>query len=148
MPKLVNRNPKLGKNGIHAVVRYKGKTHRLGKHGTPEALKAYNRFCAELTSNPETFLMPKEPEAKITLDEVAAAYIDYAESRFFDTQYTHYEHYRVGHPTKFGTQPERKQAVPKAGKKHRRCLGIVPLKRQTFTIIRTCGFVRNLPENR
>jgi integrase len=95
MPKLVNRNPKLGKNGNYAVVRYKGKTYRLGKHGTPESLKAYNRFCAELTSNPETFLMPKEPEAKITLDEVAAAYLEYAESRFFDTQYTHYEHYRV-----------------------------------------------------
>ena len=29
MPKLVNKNPKLGKNGIYAVVRYKGKTHRL-----------------------------------------------------------------------------------------------------------------------
>ena len=95
MPKLVNRNPKLGKNGIYAVVRYKGKTYRLGKHGTPEALKAYNRFCAELTSNPEVFLMPKEPESEITLDEVAAAYLEYAKSRFFDTQYTHYEHYRV-----------------------------------------------------
>ena len=95
MPKLVNKNPKLGKNGKYAVVRYKGKTHRLGKHGTPEALQAYNRFCAELTSNPETFLIPKEPESKVTLDEVAAAYLDYAESRFFDTQYTHFEHYRM-----------------------------------------------------
>jgi len=95
MPKLINRNPKLGKNGKYAVVRYKGKTHRLGQHGTPEALQAYNRFCAELTSNPETFLMPREPKAKTTLDEVAAAYLDYAENRFFDTQYTHYEHYRV-----------------------------------------------------
>ena len=54
MPKLINRNPKLGKNGKYAVVRYKGKTHRLGQYGTPKALHAYNRFCAELTSNPET----------------------------------------------------------------------------------------------
>jgi len=39
--------------------------------------------------------LPKEPESKVTLDEVAAAYLDYAKSRFFNTQYTHYEHYRV-----------------------------------------------------
>jgi integrase len=95
MPKLINRNPKLGKNGNYAVVRYKGKTHRLGKHGSPEALQAYNRVCAELTSNPETFLIPKKPETIITLDEVVAAYLDYAEKRFFDTLYTHFEHYRV-----------------------------------------------------
>ena len=67
MPKLVNKNPKLGKNGIYAVVRYKGKTHRLGKHGTPEALTAYNRFCVELHTNP-AFLVPKN-ERDITLGQ-------------------------------------------------------------------------------
>ena len=80
MPKLKSRNPKLGKNGNYAVVRYKGKTHRLGKHGTPEALIAYNRFCVELHTNP-TFLIPKN-EQDVTLDEVAAAYLDYADRRF------------------------------------------------------------------
>jgi len=88
MPKLTNRNPKLGRNGIYAVVRYKGKTHRLGKHGTPEALKAYNRFCVELQTNP-AFLVPKD-ERDITLDEVAAAYLVYAKSRFGKTDYVHY----------------------------------------------------------
>ena len=88
MPKLVTKNPKLGKNGIYAVVRYKGKTHQLGKHGTPEALTAYNRFCVELQTNP-AFLVPKN-ERDITLDEVAAAYLEYANRRFGKTEYGHY----------------------------------------------------------
>ena len=88
MPKLVNKNPKLGKNGNDAVVRYKGKTYRLGRHGTPESLTAYNRFCVELQTNP-TFLIPKS-ERDITLDEVAAAYLEYANRRFGKTEYGHY----------------------------------------------------------
>ena len=88
MPKLVNKNPKLGKNGNDAVVRYKGKTYRLGRHGTPESLTAYNRFCVELQTNP-TFLVPKS-ERDITLDEVAAAYLEYANRRFGKTEYGHY----------------------------------------------------------
>ena len=85
MPKLKHKNPKLGKNGIYAVVRYKGKTHRLGKHGTKESLIAYNRFCTELQTNP-TFLVQKN-ERDITLDEVAAAYLDYASRRFGKTEW-------------------------------------------------------------
>ena len=88
MPKLKNKNPKLGKNGNYAVVRYNGKTHRLGKHGTPEALTAYHRFCVELQTNP-AFLVPKD-ERDITLDEVAAAYLEYAGRRFGKTEYGHY----------------------------------------------------------
>ena len=88
MPKLINRNPKLGKNGNYAVIRYKGKTHRLGKHGSPEALIAYNRFCVELQTNP-VFLETKNGR-DITLDEMVAAYLDYANRRFGKTEYNHY----------------------------------------------------------
>ena len=88
MPKLVNKNPKMGRNGNYAVVRYKGKTHRLGKHGTTAALIAYNRFCVEIQTNP-AFLVPKD-ERDITLDEVAAACLEYANRRFEKTEYEHY----------------------------------------------------------
>ena len=36
----------------YAVVYYHGKTHYLGRYGTPEALTAYNRLCAEIQANP------------------------------------------------------------------------------------------------
>ena len=88
MPKLKNRNPKLGKLGNYAVVRYGGKIHCLGRHGSKEALVAYNRFCVEFHTNP-AFLVPKD-EKNITLNEVAAAYLDYAEKRFGKTEYDHY----------------------------------------------------------
>ena len=61
MPKLVNKNPKLGKLGKYAVVYHNGKIIYLGDYGTPEALAAYNRFCAEVQSNP-TLRPPKEAE--------------------------------------------------------------------------------------
>jgi len=52
MPKLINRNPKLSKLKEYAVVYFHGKIHYLGRHGTPEALIAYNRLCAEIQANP------------------------------------------------------------------------------------------------
>ena len=98
MPKLTNKNPKLGKLNSFAVVRYGGKVHYLkdaegrnAKHGTKEAVAAYHRFCLELHTNP-AFLIPKvSGDAKgITLDEVAAAYLEYAERRFDKREYNHY----------------------------------------------------------
>ena len=58
------------------------------KTGTPEADTAFYRFYAELHTNP-TFLAPKN-EQNVTLDEVAAAYLDYANRRFGKTEYGHY----------------------------------------------------------
>ena len=95
MPKLVNRNPKLGKLGKYAVIRLgdkpiylKDPQGRNVKHGTTEALIAYNRFCVGLQMNP-AFLVPKD-ERDITLDEVATAYLEYANRRFGKTEYEHY----------------------------------------------------------
>jgi len=48
MPKLVNRNPKLSKLREYAVVYFRSKIHYLGRHGTTEALVAYNRLCTEI----------------------------------------------------------------------------------------------------
>ena len=79
MPKLNNRNPKMGKLKSYAIVRYGGKIHYLGEHGTLEALSAYNRFCAELQSNPTRFAVQNE-DAYATVKELAAAYLDHCEA--------------------------------------------------------------------
>ena len=85
MPKLTNKNPKLGKLGKYAVVRIGGKTVYLkdlqgknAEHGTPEALTAYNRFCVELQTNP-TFLIPSGAQ-DVTIEELAAAYLEHYEA--------------------------------------------------------------------
>ena len=89
MPKLNNRNPKLGKNGNYAVVRYKGKTHRLGRYGSPEALTAYNRFCAELQSNP-TGYVPPSGEPDVSVRELAVAFLDHLKARTDEISYITY----------------------------------------------------------
>jgi len=75
MPKLINRNPKLSKLNKYAVVYYHGKIHYLGHHGTPEALLAYNRFCAEIQTNP-TLSRPCEVK-NVTICELTAAFLDH-----------------------------------------------------------------------
>ena len=73
MPKLVNKNPKLGKLGKYAVVRLDSKTIYLkdpqggnARHGSKEALAAYNCFCAELHNNPTGYTPPSgEPDVCI-----------------------------------------------------------------------------------
>ena len=87
MPKLINRNPKLSKLKKYAVVYYHGKIHYLGHHGTPEALLAYNRFCAEIQTNPTLF--PPIEEKNITICELTAAFLDYAKANFDATEYRH-----------------------------------------------------------
>ena len=88
MPKLINRNPKFSKLKKYAVVYYCGKIHYLGLHGTPEALTAYNRFCAEIQSNPVFFL--KSDTAGATVPELVAAFLDYAKATLQTPNYTHY----------------------------------------------------------
>jgi len=88
MPKLRNRNPKMGKLGNYAVIRYGGKIHYLGKHGTKEALVAYNRFCAELQSNPTGYATPTG-EQNVTVSELAAGFLDYAEEKIDVRDYRH-----------------------------------------------------------
>ena len=88
MPKLKNRNPKLGQKEGRAVVRYKGKTLYLKKldgtpckPGTRDALAAYNRLCLELQNNPDYVApskqSPPNEELKVTMDELTAGYMAY-----------------------------------------------------------------------
>ena len=88
MPKLINRNPKLSKLQKYAVSYYRGKIYYFGIHGTPEALTAYNRFCAELQSN-SAVPLPKA-EKHVTVRELAAAFLDYAKASIDPISYGHY----------------------------------------------------------
>jgi len=65
MPKLKDRPPKYCKMNGQAVVYYRGKSHYLGRHGTPESKTAYARFIAEIQANPAFF--PKNEEAHVTV---------------------------------------------------------------------------------
>ena len=87
MPKLLNRDPKLSKLKKYAVVYYHGKIHYLGHHGTLEALSAYNRFCAEIQTNP-TLSQPSEVK-NVTICELTATFLDYAKANFDATEYRH-----------------------------------------------------------
>jgi len=88
MPKLINRNPKLSKLKEYAVVYYRGKIHYLGRHGTPDALTAYNRFCAEIQANPVFFL--SSGEKHVIVRELTAAFLDHAKANFTPTDYSFY----------------------------------------------------------
>ena len=95
MPKLVNKNPRLGQKEGRAVVRYRGATHYLKKPdgssckpGTKEALAAYNRLCLELQNNCE-YTIPRKyalqhEEPGVMMKELAAGYLTYSEARHTD----------------------------------------------------------------
>jgi hypothetical protein len=93
MPKLINRNPKLSKLKKYAVVYYHGKIHYLGLHGTPEALSAYNRFCAEVQSNPTFYL--QNGERNITVEELSVAFLDHVKATKAMTDPANYGHCRT-----------------------------------------------------
>jgi hypothetical protein len=59
-PKLTNR-----KDG-RAVVHWKGKMYIMGKVGTPEAQKAYHRFCLEL-HNHTGYILPNSLSHLLTI---------------------------------------------------------------------------------
>ena len=86
MPRLINRNPKLSKLKKYAVVYYHGKIHYLGQHGTPEALVAYNRFCAGIQSDP-TFYLTKG-ETDVAVSELTAAFLDYVKATADSSSYS------------------------------------------------------------
>ena len=96
MPKLVNKNPKLGKLGKYAVVRHGGTTiylkdpqGRNARHGTKEALTAYNCFCAELQNNPTGYI-PPTGEPDVSVKELAVAFLDHLKERTDEVNYVTY----------------------------------------------------------
>ena len=72
-----------------AVVHYHGRLHYLGRHGTPESKTAYARFVAEIQANPNPAVFMSSGEKHVTMRELTAAYLDYAESNINPTDYGH-----------------------------------------------------------
>ena len=81
-PKLTNR-----KDG-RAVVHWNGKMYVMGKVGTPEAQKAYHRFCIELQSNPKGYVLPKEADG-VTIQELCAGYVESIEGTAHPANFSH-----------------------------------------------------------
>jgi hypothetical protein len=81
-PKLTNR-----KDG-RAVVHYKGKMYVMGKVGTPEAQKAFHRFCLELHNAPAVPITPESENYSIT--ELVAGFLDLSLATHQNPNYTHY----------------------------------------------------------
>ena len=62
---------------------------RLGRHGSSEALIAYNRFCAELQSNPAGYI-PPTGEPDVSVRELALAFLDHLKERTDEISYITY----------------------------------------------------------
>ena len=87
----------MGKLGKYAVVRLgdkpiylKDPQGRNVKHGTPEALTTYNRFCVELQNNPAVYVMPSGTEG-VTIQELCAGYIAHIEGNIHPSNFSHYK---------------------------------------------------------
>jgi integrase len=71
------------KGSGQAFVQVKGKRHYLGSYGSPKSKEAYSRFVAELAVSPAVAVpVPVAHVATLTVVELAAAYLDYAESYY------------------------------------------------------------------
>jgi len=66
-----------------AYVRDRGKVRYLGKHGSPESKEAYGRFLIEWEAHRAGAALPlPEPSEELTVVELCAAYLDYAEGYY------------------------------------------------------------------
>ena len=86
MPKLNGRLPKYCKVGNYAVVYYLGKSHYLGRYGSPESKIKYSRFVTEIQTNPTVFL--PSGEKHITICELTAAFLDHAKANTDSVNYS------------------------------------------------------------
>ena len=89
MPKQ-NKPHKYCKMGKYALVYHQGRKIYLGLYGTPESKAAYNRLLAELQENPAAIPL-SNGEKRVTIRELAAGFLEYAENSVNSTDYTHYQ---------------------------------------------------------
>jgi hypothetical protein len=66
------------KGSSQAFVQVQGRRHYLGKWDSPESKQRYARSIAELAATPAA-LQPVIPASELTVVELAAAYLDFAE---------------------------------------------------------------------
>lgn len=87
MPKLKNRPPKLCRDKHYAIVYCNGVRLPMGKYGTREADKNYRRFLAEwVACSPSSV---HRPGKRIQVEEVIAAYLDWAEHHIDPDDFRH-----------------------------------------------------------
>lgn len=65
-----------------AVVRLNGKDHYLGRYDSPESHREYNRLVGEWLARGRQIASPIEGEPSISLAELIAAYLSYADEHY------------------------------------------------------------------
>src|SRR5690242_15562521 len=65
-----------------AVVTLNGKDHYLGRHGTPESRRLYDRLLAEYLATRARQTSAAAPPADLTMDELLVAYWDHAQAYY------------------------------------------------------------------
>ncbi len=93
MPKLKHKLPNysLHKASGQAVVKIDGRSHYLGKYGSPQSHAAYRKVTAEWAANngpiPTPEKAPAEIQADLRVSELLVAYLDLAEGYYYsDTE--------------------------------------------------------------
>jgi hypothetical protein len=76
--------------GKYAVVYHNSRPIYLGFHGSPESKVAYARVVAELQTNSTSpAISPQVREKHVTLRELTAAFLDYAQANIDPVSYGH-----------------------------------------------------------
>jgi hypothetical protein len=88
MPKQ-NKPPKYCKMGKYALVYHQGRKIYLGLYGSPESKAAYTRLLAEIQANPIGVPL-SNGEKRVTISELAAAFLENAKTSVNATDYDHY----------------------------------------------------------
>ncbi|MDR0327106.1 MAG: site-specific integrase [Planctomycetaceae bacterium] len=91
MPKS-NKPPKYSKNGKYAVIYVNSKKIYLGLYGSPESRQEYARIVAEWDTTPT----PPSSAPDVSVSELAAGYLDYAQPRQDKIQFSHNK-YAIGY---------------------------------------------------
>lgn len=95
MPKLITRPPKLSRCGKYAYVYFNGSRLPMGKWGddpkkpSEEAKKNHRQFIAEWAKNAQTSTI--RPGSQVLIDELTAAYLDYAKENIDPSDYRHHK---------------------------------------------------------
>ena len=87
MPRLKIRPPKLSKDKNYAVVYCNGERLPMGRWGSAEADKNYRRFLSEWAACNQS--ASNRPGRRANVEDVAAAFLDFAEINIDHRDYTH-----------------------------------------------------------
>ncbi|MBM3967998.1 MAG: site-specific integrase [Planctomycetes bacterium] len=78
---------RLHRGSGRAIVTLCGKDFYLGRHGTPESKRKYERLIAEYLSNRETFLARTVRQSDLTIAELLDAFVSHASVEFAGSEF-------------------------------------------------------------